>query len=59
MSRAKKRYLAWAAFGLLTGALAVAAAGCGGGGGSKSAKTTSTIGPSSIGKGEGALNLIE
>jgi len=57
MSRAKKRYLAWAALGLLTGALAVAAAGFGGSG--KSSNGTSATGPSSIGKGEGALNLIE
>src|SRR5262249_525518 len=61
MSRPKKRYLAWAALGLVTGALAVAAAGCGGGSSSsKSASnTTTTVGPASIGKGEGALNLIE
>ena len=60
MSRASKRYLAWAALGLLTGALALAAAGCGGGGSSsKSSEGTTTVGPTSIGKGEGALNLIE
>ena len=58
MSRARRRYLAWAVFALLTGALAVAAAGCGGS--NKSSKSTSTSsGASSIGKGEGALNLIE
>ena len=61
MSRIKRRYLAWAALGLLTGALAVAAAGCGGGSSSssKSSNGTTTVGPASIGKGEGALNLIE
>ena len=61
MSRASKRYLAWAALGLLTGALAIAVAGCGGGGSSsKSSNSTSTtVGPASIGQGEGALNLIE
>ncbi len=60
MSRTSRRYLAWAALGLLTGALAVAAAGCGGGGSSsKSSASTTTVGPTSIGKGEGALNLIE
>src|SRR5919197_1849390 len=59
MSRARKRYLAWAALALLTGALAVAAAGCGGGGGSKSSSKSKSNLPSSIGKGEGALNLIE
>jgi putative spermidine/putrescine transport system substrate-binding protein len=60
MSRIKRRYLAWAALGLLTGALAVAAAGCGGGSSSsKSSNSTTTVGPASIGKGEGALNLIE
>jgi len=60
MSRIKRRYLAWAALGLLTGALAVAAAGCGGGSSSssKSSNSTTTVGPASIGKGEGALNLI-
>ena len=57
MSRNKRRYVAWAALGLLTGALAVAAAGCGGGSSSKSASSTSTTsGPSSIGKGEKASN---
>jgi putative spermidine/putrescine transport system substrate-binding protein len=59
MSRAKKRYLAWAALGLLTGALALTAAGCGGGGKSSSKTTTASNGPASIGKGEGRLNLIE
>jgi putative spermidine/putrescine transport system substrate-binding protein len=57
MSRTSKRYLAWAAFALLTGALAVAAAGCGGGGKSSSKSKSSNL-PTSIGKGEGALNLV-
>jgi putative spermidine/putrescine transport system substrate-binding protein len=56
MSRIRRRYLAWAAFALLTGALAVAAAGCGGG--KSSSKSKSSNLPSSIGKGEGALNLV-
>jgi putative spermidine/putrescine transport system substrate-binding protein len=56
MSRAKKHYLAWAVLGLLTGALAVAAAGCGGG--KSSSKNKSSNLPSSIGKGEGTLNLV-
>jgi len=60
MSWISRRYLAWAALGLLTGALAITAAGCGGGGSSsKSSESTTTVGPTSIGKGEGALNLIE
>jgi putative spermidine/putrescine transport system substrate-binding protein len=58
MSQAGKRYLAWAAFAVLTGALAFAAAGCGGGGSSSSSKSKSNL-PTKIGKGEGALNLIE
>ena len=57
MSRARKRYLAWALFALLTGALALAAAGCGGGSKKSSSKSKSNL-PSSIGKGEGALNLV-
>ena len=61
MSPAKspKRFLAWAALALLTGALAVAAAGCGGGGGSSKASKSKSNLPSSIGKGEGTLNRIE
>jgi putative spermidine/putrescine transport system substrate-binding protein len=61
MSRAKKRYLGWAVLALLTAALGVTAAGCGGGnggGGKSSSKKKSDL-PSSIGAGEGALNLIE
>ncbi len=59
MSKSKRRALAgWGAVALLTGALAFTAAGCGG----SSKKTTSTSAsnlPTSIGKGEGKLNLIE
>jgi putative spermidine/putrescine transport system substrate-binding protein len=58
MSRARKRYLGWAAFALLTGALAVAAAGCGGSSKKSSSKGKSSNLPASIGKGEGALNLV-
>jgi putative spermidine/putrescine transport system substrate-binding protein len=58
MSQAGKRYLAWAAFAVLTGALAFTAAGCGGGGSSSSSKSKSNL-PTKIGKGEGTLNLIE
>jgi len=61
MSRARRGHVAWAAFALLTAALAVAAAGCGGSSKSSSStggKSSSNL-PSSIGKGEGALNLIE
>jgi putative spermidine/putrescine transport system substrate-binding protein len=56
MNRARKRYLLWTAVVVLTGALAFAAAGCGGGG-KKSSKAKSNL-PSSIGKGEGVLNLV-
>src|SRR5256714_1488444 len=59
MSRGTRRYLVWAAMVALTGALAFAAAGCGGGSSGKSSKKSSSNLPSSIGKGEGALNLIE
>jgi putative spermidine/putrescine transport system substrate-binding protein len=58
MSMSYRRALGWGAVALLTGALAFAAAGCGG----SSKKTTSTSAsnvPTSIGKGEGKLNLIE
>jgi putative spermidine/putrescine transport system substrate-binding protein len=59
MSRTSRRYLAWAALGLLTGALAIAAAGCGGGeSSSKTSESTSSGLPTSIGKGEGRLNLV-
>jgi putative spermidine/putrescine transport system substrate-binding protein len=58
MSMSHRRALGWGAVALLTGALAFTAAGCGG----SSKKTTSTSAsnlPTSIGKGEGKLNLIE
>jgi putative spermidine/putrescine transport system substrate-binding protein len=58
MSKRWKRTLGWGTAALLVGALAVAAAGCGGGGGKKSASTGPSL-PTSIGKGEGKLNLIE
>jgi putative spermidine/putrescine transport system substrate-binding protein len=54
---AAKRVLGWAAIALLAAGLSFVAAGCGGGG-KKAAKKTSNL-PTSIGKGEGALNLIE
>jgi len=54
----KRIALAGAAFALL-GASAFLAAGCGGGGKSESATTTGPSLPQSIGKGEGALNVIE
>jgi putative spermidine/putrescine transport system substrate-binding protein len=56
MSRARNRYLGWAAFALLTGALALTAAGCGSSKKSATAKGSNL--PTSIGKGEGALNLV-
>jgi len=60
MSGSPKRLLGWGALALLVGALAVSAAGCGGGRGSKTSSTsTAASGQSSIGKGEGRLNLIE
>jgi putative spermidine/putrescine transport system substrate-binding protein len=61
MTGTPKRILGWGALALLVGALAVTAAGCGGGGGGSKTSSTSTAasGPSSIGKGEGKLNLIE
>jgi putative spermidine/putrescine transport system substrate-binding protein len=58
MSMSHRRALGLGAVALLTGALAFAAAGCGG----SSKKTTSTSASNvatSIGKGEGRLNLIE
>jgi len=60
MKKAHRRFLGRGACALLVAALAVVAAGCGGG--SKNASSTTTAGPnlpSSIGAGEGALNLIE
>jgi putative spermidine/putrescine transport system substrate-binding protein len=56
MNRARKRYLVWAAVAVLTGMLAFAAAGCGGSS-KKSSKSKSNL-PTSIGKGEGVLNLV-
>src|SRR5947209_7566736 len=52
-----KRVVGWAAIALLAAGLSFLAAGCGGG--SKKAKSTTSNLPTSIGKGEGALNLIE
>ena len=57
MSKRHRRVLGWSATALLVGALAFTAAGCG-----SSKKSSSGNGsnlPTSIGKGEGALNLIE
>jgi putative spermidine/putrescine transport system substrate-binding protein len=61
MSKAQRRLLGGGATALLVAALAITAAGCGGGGGGNKAAgtTTSPNLPSSIGKGEGRLNLIE
>jgi putative spermidine/putrescine transport system substrate-binding protein len=56
MRKAGKRYLAWAAVAVVTGALAFTAAGCGGGGSSSSKKESNL--PTKIGKGEGNLNLV-
>jgi putative spermidine/putrescine transport system substrate-binding protein len=53
-----KRVLGWAAIALLAAGLSFLAAGCGGSG-KKSSKNSGSNLPSSIGKGEGALNLIE
>ena len=61
MSKHHKRVLGWGAAALAVGALALVAAGCGSSSKSSSGGTT-TNGlnlPTSIGKGEGALNLIE
>jgi putative spermidine/putrescine transport system substrate-binding protein len=60
MKKHCRRLLGWGVSAFLVGALAVVAAGCGSSGGEK-ASTTSTGPslPSSIGKGEGKLNLIE
>jgi putative spermidine/putrescine transport system substrate-binding protein len=61
MSKHGKRVLAWGAGALVVGALAFAAAGCGGSSSNSSggSNTQTTNLPSAIGKGEGALNLIE
>src|SRR2546429_2244736 len=59
MSRVSKRYLAWAALGLLTGALAVAAAGCGGGGYRRKASgKDKEWGARPNRQGEGAVNPL-
>ncbi len=60
MSKARRALIA-TPLALLVGALALLAAGCGGGGKTTSSSATSTGPklPTSIGKGEGALNLIE
>jgi putative spermidine/putrescine transport system substrate-binding protein len=61
MTKHHRRVLGWIAAALVVGALALVAAGCGSSNKSSSG-STSTNGlnlPSSIGKGEGALNLIE
>jgi putative spermidine/putrescine transport system substrate-binding protein len=63
MRRKHRRLAGWGAAALVVGTLAFAAAGCGGSG--KSSGTTGASGsggsnlPTSIGKGEGKLNLIE
>jgi putative spermidine/putrescine transport system substrate-binding protein len=60
MTKSRKRVLGWGALALLVGALAVTAAGCGSS--SKKSAGSKSPGsglPTSIGKGEGALNLIE
>ena len=60
MIKSRKRVLGWGALALLVGALAVTAAGCGSS--SKKSAGSKSPGsglPTSIGKGEGALNLIE
>ena len=61
MSKHHRRVLGWGAAAVVVGALALVAAGCGSSSKSGSGGTT-TNGlnlPTSIGKGEGALNLIE
>ncbi len=60
MSKAHRRLLGRGAAALLVGALGLVASGCGSsGGGGKSATPKGPNLPSSIGKGEGKLNLIE
>jgi putative spermidine/putrescine transport system substrate-binding protein len=59
MTKLHRRFLGWGAAALLVGALALVASGCGsGGGGKKSSAPTGPNLPTSIGKGEGKLNLI-
>jgi putative spermidine/putrescine transport system substrate-binding protein len=60
MTELHRRLLGWGAAALLVGALALVASGCGSSGdGEKSAAPKGANLPSSIGKGEGKLNLIE
>jgi putative spermidine/putrescine transport system substrate-binding protein len=61
MKKHHRRVLGWTCAGLVVGALALVAAGCGSSSKSGSSGTTSAAssGQSSIGKGEGKLNLIE
>jgi putative spermidine/putrescine transport system substrate-binding protein len=59
MKKAQRRLVGWSAAALLVGALAVLAAGCGSSSSSKSSTKGGPNLPSSIGKGEGKLNLIE
>jgi putative spermidine/putrescine transport system substrate-binding protein len=56
MSKRWKRALGWGAVALIVGAVAFTAAGCGGGSKKSSSKGSNL--PTSIGKGEGKLNLI-
>jgi putative spermidine/putrescine transport system substrate-binding protein len=65
MMRKLRRKAGWAALGAVTAVLALLAAGCGGGGGSSSKSKAGGGGggnapnlPTSIGKGEGQLNLV-
>ncbi len=64
MRKQHRHALGWAAAALVVGALALVAAGCGGGsskssGGEGTTTSAASNLPSSIGKGEGKLNLIE
>jgi putative spermidine/putrescine transport system substrate-binding protein len=59
MKRERKRVAGWAALVVFVAGLAVLAAGCGGGGGGeKSGGGKKSNLPTSIGKGEGRLNLV-
>jgi putative spermidine/putrescine transport system substrate-binding protein len=57
MSRASKRYVVWAVATVVTAALAFAATGCGGGDKKSSEGGKSNL-PTSIGPGEGVVNLV-
>jgi putative spermidine/putrescine transport system substrate-binding protein len=59
MTKLDKRVVGWTAGVLAVAALAFLAAGCGGGGGKKASSSKGSNLPTSIGKGEGALNVIE